>query len=651
MRTLNGRRTHRARESGHGKMVAPALWQPVASIAQGASERPVAACGQIGEAGAERQQTSNLRRRRQTRSSEEAGVDHGTTSHMKSGESGTVTQVRTHSGRFTDLDRDKLRGGYYTSPELAAWLSSWAIRSAKDRVLEPSCGDGTFLDAAVGRLKTVGLEASGAADQILGIEILDVEAAKARQRLVSRYGTQASETVETEDFFAWWMRTEQPSFDAVIGNPPFIRYQSFPEPHRGRAMEIMKLLGLAPNRLTNIWVPFVAAVTASLRDGGRLALVLPAELLQVSYAAQLRSFLTDRFRRIHLVSCNELFFTNAEQEVILLLADGARQSARESTCQVTLTEAATVAEIVDRPVAEVLSGASPKAIKHDSEKWLKYFLTNAQIGLMRALRASDETTTLKTFADVNVGVVTGRNQFFVLRRSEADRLGILDQTVALVSRSVHLKGARIDVAEWRRLAKADERVHLLDLEPLNGSKLTPELDVYIEQGERMKVHQGYKCSIRTPWYAVPAVWTPDAFVFRQIYDFPRIVLNSAGATATDTIHRMKCRASPEQTVANTYTCLTAASAEIGGRSYGGGVLELEPTEATNLLMPAELCDAMPVDECDKLIRQDRLTDVLHHNDSAVLRAQVGLSLSECAQLRAIWERMRNRRLSRRRRSS
>ena len=589
--------------------------------------------------------------RRPARSSEDAGVDYGTTTRMNSRGTGTVTQVRTHTGRFTDLDPDKLRGGYYTSPELAAWLSSWAIRSATDRVLEPSCGDGAFLDAAADRLETVGTKAGGATNQILGVEILEVEAAKARRRLVSRYGARAANMVETGDFFAWWKRTEQPSFDAVIGNPPFIRYQSFPEPHRSRAMEIMMLLGLVPNRLTNIWAPFVAAVTASLRHGGRLALVLPAELLQVSYAAQLRSFLTDRFRCIHLVSCNELFFENAEQEVILLLADAARRPSCESTCQVTLTEAATVAEIVDQPVAELLSGASPKAIKHDSEKWLKYFLSNAEIGLMRALRESDQTTTLKMFADVNVGVVTGRNQFFVLRRSEVDKLSILDHTVPLVSRSVHLKGARIDVSDWRRLAKADERVHLLDLEPLNGSKLTPELDVYIQRGERMKVHQGYKCSIRTPWYAVPAIWTPDAFVFRQIYDFPRIVLNSAGATATDTIHRMKCRASRVQTVANTYTHLTAASAEIEGRSYGGGVLELEPTEATNLLMPAELGDAMPVDECDELIRQNRLADVLNHNDCAVLRAQIGLSPKECAQLKAIWEKMRDRRLSRRRRRS
>ena len=567
---------------------------------------------------------------------------------MNSGEGGTL-QLGVPGGRFKDLQPDKLRGGYYTSEKLAQWLSSWAIASARDRVLEPSCGDGVFLDAAAARLESLGSR-GGDTGQIRGIEIVEGEASKARQRLESRFGSQAGDAVKTADFFSWWKRNDE-RFNVVVGNPPFIRYQTFPEPHRSHAMEIMEQLDLRPNRLTNIWVPFVAASLASLRPGGRLAMVLPAELLQVSYAGQLRSFLTDRFRRIDLISCNELFFANAEQEVIWLLADGAREKSSEGFCEVTLTEAATVAEIVSRPVSEILNDASPKAIQHDSEKWLKYFLSKEEIGLMRALRASNRTTTLKSFADVNVGVVTGRNQFFVLRQSEIDRLDIVDHTIPLVSRSVHLEGARIDVADWQRLARDDERVHLLDLEPLNGSKLTPELDLYVRQGERMGIHEGYKCSIRTPWYAVPAVWTPDAFVFRQIYDFPRVVINAAQATATDTIHRMRCRADPAQTVANTYTYLTAASAEIEGRSYGGGVLELEPTEATNLLMPANLGSAMPLEECDELIRQDRLAEVLEYNDRVVLRGHVGLSEKECAQLRAIWEKMRNRRLSRRRRRS
>ncbi len=221
-----------------------------------------------------------------------------------------------HSGRFTEIDADKLRGGYYTSNELARWMCDWAIRTTDDRILEPSCGDGAFLEAALNRMETLGARGPSVANHLSGIEILSDEAKKARDRLKPRLGLRAGDVVETSDFFAWWKRPKRPLFDAVVGNPPFIRYQSFPEPHRSRAMEIMADLGLSPNRLTNIWVPFVVAAAASLRPGGRMALVLPAELLQVSYASQLRSFLTDRFGRIDLISCNELFFQKAEQEVI-----------------------------------------------------------------------------------------------------------------------------------------------------------------------------------------------------------------------------------------------------------------------------------------------------------------------------------------------
>ena len=159
-----------------------------------------------------------------------------------------ASRERTHSGRFTDLEAYKLRGGYYTSPEVAAWLSSWAIRSTDDRILEPSYGDGAFLEAAAARLKVLGLNGSVDANQILGLELLRVEAAKARRRLKSLCGLRANNMVRTGDFFAWWDRTARPQFDAVIGNPPFIRYQSFPEPCRSRAMEIMKRLRLARQR-------------------------------------------------------------------------------------------------------------------------------------------------------------------------------------------------------------------------------------------------------------------------------------------------------------------------------------------------------------------------------------------------------------------
>jgi adenine-specific DNA methylase len=557
---------------------------------------------------------------------------------------------RARGGRFSDLDKDKLRGGYYTSPDVAAWLCAWAICTRNDQVLEPSCGDGVFLEAAARRLGELGARDPAISKNLIGKEIIPAEADRARARLEKALGFRAKAVVETTDFFGWWQKGNRQLFDAVVGNPPFIRYQSFPEPHRSRAMAIMAELGLSPNRLTNIWVPFVVTAAVSLKPGGRLALVLPAELLQVTYAAQLRSFLTDRFTRIDIIACNELFFEKAQQEVVLLLADGALEVTSEvNTCRVALTEARTLGEITSRTPSALLADAQPKTIRHDNEKWLKYFLTEREISFMRAMRESDTATTLVTHASVDVGVVTGKNEFFVLNGDQVNKLGLDGYTTPLVSRSAHLKGAKIGKADWKALSIAGDRVHLLNLGSIKGAKLPSALARYIQTGEENAIHEGYKCSIRNPWYAVPSVWIPDGFLFRQIYDFPRIVLNQTEATSTDTIHRLTCKtAKPERVIANTYTWLTAASAEIEGRSYGGGVLELEPTEAERLLMPAKLNGAMPLNECDRLTRAGRLNDVLEENARIILMDHMGISKGECQLLRRIWEKMRDRRMARRR---
>ncbi len=559
----------------------------------------------------------------------------------------TRLSARTQSGRFTLLSAEKLRGGYYTSEEVARWICAWAVRSQEEYILEPSCGDGVFVEAAANRLRELGATCAAVRHRVTGIEIIEAEAEKARERLRKAFGEKEADCVESADFFAWREQRARKPFDAVVGNPPFIRYQTFPEPSRTLAMAMMRKAGLAPNKLTNIWVPFVVAACTCLKPGGRLGLVLPAELLQVSYASQLRAFLVDRFERIDIVACNALFFANAEQEVVLLLAEGALpKSSEQNVCRVALTEAKTVAEITRREPMELLENAVPKTVQHDNEKWLKYFLSPLEIGFMRRLKDDALVVPLAKHASVDVGIVTGKNEFFVLSQEQVDRYQLGDYTVPLVGRASQLRGARLTRTEWESLAAAGERVHLFGVVANVNGSLSAEARRYVQTGEEREFHLGYKCSVRTPWYSVPSFWRPHCFFFRQIYDFPRLVLNECDATSTDTIHRMKSKGPPELIVASIYTHLTAASAEIEGRSYGGGVLELEPTEAEKLLMPAVLGGGLAVEECDRLIRAGQLAEVLEENDRLILGHKLGLSAREYAMLRQIWEKMKNRRISR-----
>lgn len=543
---------------------------------------------------------------------------------------------------------EKLRGGYYTPMPVATWLSNWAIRSHNDTIIEPSCGDGIFVRAAASRLSSFSCEQGEISSRITAIELLPSEASRAVQNFTAALPLAGPLQVSTGDFFRWLLFNPEPRFKVALGNPPFIRYQNFPEPSRALAMQMMRQHGLKPNKLTNVWVPFIVAATTRLQPGGRLAMVVPAELLQVSYASQLRLFLADRFHRIEIIACNEMFFEGAEQEVVLLLAEGKLEKPSPmNECQINLTEFSTLNELLrSQP------GSKPeeiKTIQHENEKWLKYFLSPREIDFMRQVRQARAVANLSHHACVDVGVVTGENAFFVLTKDQVRLHNLKGYVKPLVGRSAQLQGSQFTREDLAQLVRENSRNFLLYVPPNGSAPLSVPLQEYIRRGEREKIHTGYKCSIRDPWYSVPAVWTPNAFLFRQIYDFPRPVLNLTKATSTDTIHRMTCREDPEVVVANLYTHLAAASAEIEGRSYGGGVLELEPTEAEKLLLPRDLAAGTPLNEVDTLVRSGRLAEVLAQNDRKILMKSIGLTKEECTLLRDIWTKMRERRRARGRR--
>ena len=144
-----------------------------------------------------------------------------------------------------------------------------------------------------------------------------------------------------------------------------------------------------------------------------------------------------------------------------------------------MTEATTVAEITNQKPATLLKAAEPKAIRHDSEKWLKFFLNNKQIAFMRKLREAAITAPIGTHASIDVGVVTGKNEFFVLSDEQVTALGLNGHTVPLVSRSVQLKGSRLRKANWKSLSAAGDRVHLLHISPAQGQRLSRKLRAYI----------------------------------------------------------------------------------------------------------------------------------------------------------------------------
>src|SRR5439155_9182399 len=123
------------------------------------------------------------------------------------------------------------------------------------------------------------------------------------------------------DFFDVEASRFESLFDACIGNPPYVRYHRFRGEARSRGQTVASSSGVQLSGLASSWAPFVVHAAELVAPGGRLALVLPAELLHVDYAAPIREFLQRRFGSVTVATFDEAIFPGAMIDTVLLLAE------------------------------------------------------------------------------------------------------------------------------------------------------------------------------------------------------------------------------------------------------------------------------------------------------------------------------------------
>lgn len=540
------------------------------------------------------------------------------------------------------VESQKLRGGYYTPQLIAKFLCNWGIDSNTQRVLEPSCGDGNFIEEAILRFNELGIHGDELKGRIKGIELIEEESLKAKYR-AQTLGLN-SNTIENNDFFNFIKENQPEQYDLVIGNPPFIRYQNFPEEHRSLAIKMMNDMGLKPNKLTNIWVPFLVISSSLLRVDGKMAMVIPAELFQVNYAAETRLFLSKFFERLTIITFKKLVFQNIQQEVVLLLCE--KQVKKGKGIRVIECDNLDSLKQID---FKKINGSGVKSIDHASEKWTKYFLNDDEIGLLKKLRNDPRIISCSDIMEVDVGLVTGRNDFFMMTADQVEKWRLEKYTIPVVSKSNQLKGITFSETDFSNNAVASNSIYLFIPPNVDFDDLPFECKEYVRYGEEMEHNLGYKCRIRKRWYITPSLWAPDGFALRQVGDYPKLVLNKTGASSTDTIHRVRFKegVNKDITVISFMNSLSYAFSEITGRSYGGGVMTFEPTEIEEIRIPRLADLKFNFYEIDDLIRQRKIEEVMDLVDQEFLIKHHGFTIEEVNMLRGIWKKLTNRRVNRR----
>jgi len=446
--------------------------------------------------------------------------------------------------------------------------------------MDPTCGEAVFLLAAADRLRKLKATPEAIARQLSGVdihapsldeagELLSLEGI-ARPNLVCSDFFDLPTPIQLGDKVGWQ--------DAVIGNPPFVRYQEHRGAVRKRSASTALAQGVRLSGLASSWAATLVHASAFLKPDGRLAMVLPAELLTVGYAEPIRRWLRSRFAVVNLVMFERLQFHDADENVVLLVAHGTGPC--DSFCLYHVDDADDLADV--HPLDPV--GAIPAA----EGKWSDLTLSLDIRQLFKSVGV-ERMSRLDVYGTPELGTVTGNNDFFTLSEVTRKQYKIPEKHLKPISPpgTRHLKGMSFSRAQWEELKLAGQRVWLLH--PESGSRSQGLAD-YLAHGEGLEVPKAYKCTVRDPWWRPPATPVPDLYFTYMSHRYPRLIENSAQASFLNSMHGLRLNDDAPKVARQALPLLALNSAsmlgaEVMGRSYGGGILKMEPREAASLPVP------------------------------------------------------------------
>jgi adenine-specific DNA-methyltransferase len=540
--------------------------------------------------------------------------------------------VRTSS----EVTADKLRGGFYSPGPLVKIcldrVSSLLSGDGRLRVLEPSAGDGAFLD---------GLASHALAPRVTdvtAIEIVGPEAAACRTRLNA---TGLGGEVVHGSALSWALGNKQ-LYDVAVGNPPFVRFQFVDDAERLRAARLGERLGTKFKGVSNLWLPVLLAALGALRPGGVFAFIVPAECFTGISGYEVRAWLLEHVHALHVDLFTPGSFPGVLQEVIVL-SGRMVEDGRTPTRSLHLREHAAggTREWQHSNVARVRT-------------WTRFLLDPRQVASLNGALQLASVTPLGWVARFEVATVTGANGFFCVNDATVREYDLADWTRPLLPRTRHALGLAYTADDHAMILRDGFSGHLLSFSPDRPDPERQERSkAYLAQGIAGQLHTRYKCRIRAPWYRVPVVPPGAMMMTKRSHFFPRVIVNDANVVTTDTIYRGRivpgAGMTPRDFAASFHNSLTLLTAEIEGRSFGGGVLELVPSEISRLALPHPENMADEFDRLDWICRSSSDEDnagLVEETDRLVVKKTPGLSKALMSELQEALRVLRGLRLAR-----
>jgi len=486
---------------------------------------------------------------------------------------------------------DKLSGSYYTPLRTVQFMKEYLAREHKiyRRVLEPSVGDGRFVDV---------FEKEQNLQSFVAVELIEE---KVRQLKDKSYPEHVE--IVADDFLNFSEKTNE-KYQLIIGNPPYINIKNMEDDSKEKAKKICEKYQLPSSLMQNMWVAFVLAAVSCLERDGMIFFVLPMEFLQVQYAEKIRLFLENHFDTIHILSFKERMFPEIEQESCLVYLTNEFKNQPHISFK-----------MYDRLDADIPYYCSQIERNKPLKKWTNAILSDADIDLLNLIDSNYKK--VSEVCDASPGIVTGANNEFILTKEQVEQLECQEFILAIIPKSNILNGQFIltqDVVQ--KIGEEGNRVYLLNLSHADEKLFSKSLKEYLteigekENASNIKLKDRYKCRNRKPWYGVPIVRNGDLFFFKRYDRMPRICVNEADLYTTDIAYNMRLNSAydKESMAFCFYNSLTLTQCEFYGRYYAGGVSELTPSEFKRLAIPYRKINKNDIERLSEMFKENEDID-------------------------------------------
>jgi len=490
---------------------------------------------------------------------------------------------------FSEVSSDKLRGGFYTPSSLVEVCLNRIAELTHSRtnisILEPSIGDGAFLHALREHPLSTKIR------NLLGVEIAPSEAQKARA-----VGEESFFPVQilNQSVLEWAVETND-YYDAVVGNPPFVRYQFISKTDLKNIGFLGECMGIHFRGVSNLWIPVLLGALNRLHVNGVMAIVVPAEIFTGLSAGDARSWLLENFAELQIDMFEPGSFPDVLQEVVIISGRKTHIHNQESSVKFIEHQSHNNIRIWFHHIPVKMSG------------WTRYLLTSNYISALEEAYHLPSVVALGKVAKLEVSIVTGANKFFTVTSDDVKTYNLSNWVEPLLPRIRHAEGLIYTEINHQVMDQLGIKAWLLDFNEDRPDPLKfPGASSYIKMGEDLELDTRYKTSIRYPWYRIPSIWSDKLLLSKRSHWYPRLVLNQANVLTTDTIYRGRMLPSFEgrekELIASFHNSLTLLTAEIEGRSFGGGVLELVPSEISRLRVSFSACLGKNLEYLDNVAR-------------------------------------------------